>query len=143
MPRYPNLFVARTFSKVYGLAGLRLGVLTGAAEQIAYLRRFSLPFNVNSVALACLEEALDDQTFVSNHVAHVKQGRERLSQLFDELGLRYWPSQTNFVLVRVGTKVTTFVESMQRRGILVRDSSSNPGCERMCSNHRRDPEPDG
>jgi histidinol-phosphate aminotransferase len=126
--RYSNLFVARTFSKAYGLAGLRLGVLTGAAEQVGYLRRFSLPFNVNSVALACLEEALADQEFVSEHVAQVKQGRERLSRLFDDLGLRYWPSQTNFVLVRVGSKIKTFVESMQRRGILVRDSSSNSGC---------------
>jgi histidinol-phosphate aminotransferase len=129
LPRYPNLFVARTFSKAYGLAGLRLGVLTGAAEQIGYLRRFSLPFNVNSAALACLEEAIGDQAFVSNHVAHVKQGRERLSQLFAELGLRYWPSQTNFVLVRVGPKVKAFVESMRRRGILVRDSSASPGCD--------------
>jgi histidinol-phosphate aminotransferase len=129
LARCPNLFVGRTFSKVYGLAGLRLGVLTGAAEQIGYLRGFSLPFNVNSVALACIEEALHDQAFVSNHVAQVKQGRERLSQVFDELGLRQWPSQTNFVLVRVGAKAKTFVESMQRRGILVRDSSANPGCD--------------
>jgi histidinol-phosphate aminotransferase len=126
---HPNLFVARTFSKAYGLAGLRLGVLTGAAEQIGRLRRFSLPFNVNSAALACLEEALADQAFVSNHVAQVKRGRERLAQLFDELGLRFWPSRTNFVLVRVFEKVRTFVESMQRRGILVRDSSSSPGCD--------------
>ena len=129
LTRHPNLFVARTFSKAYGLAGLRLGVLIGAAEQIGYLRRFSLPFNMNSAALACLEEALGDQAFVSNHVAQVKQGRERLSQLFDDLGLRYWPSQTNFVLVRVGAKVKSFAESMQRRGILVRDSSASPGCD--------------
>jgi histidinol-phosphate aminotransferase len=88
-----------------------------------------LPFNVNSVAFACLEEALADQTFVSEHVAQVKQGRERMAQLFDELGLRIWPSQTNFVLVRVGGKVKSFVESMQRRGILVRDSSASPGCD--------------
>src|SRR6202165_4793224 len=126
--RHPNLFVARTFSKAYGLAGLRLGVLTGAAEQIDYLRRLSLPFNVNSVVLACLEEALADRSFVSEHISHVKRGRERLSQLFDELGLRFWPSQTNFVLVRVGAKAKAFVESMQRRGVLVRDSSANPGC---------------
>jgi histidinol-phosphate aminotransferase len=129
LARHPNLFVARTFSKAYGLAGLRLGVLTGAVEQIDYLRRLSLPFNVNSVALACLEEALADRAFVSEHVAQVKRGRERLAQLFDELGLRFWPSQTNFVLVRVGAKVKAFVESMQRRGVLVRDSSSNPGCD--------------
>jgi histidinol-phosphate aminotransferase len=129
LPRHPNLFVARTFSKAYGLAGLRLGALIGAAEQIGYLRRFSLPFNVNGVALACLEDALKDQAFVREHVAQVKQGRERLAQLFEELGLRFWPSQTNFVLVRLGKSAKTFVESMQRRGILVRDSSANPGGE--------------
>jgi histidinol-phosphate aminotransferase len=126
---HPNLLVARTFSKVYGLAGLRLGVLTGAADQISYMRRFCVPFNVNSVALACLEEALADQAFVRDHLAQVKQGREQLARLFGELGLRFWPSQTNFVLVRVGTPVQRFVESMQQRGILVRDSSTNPGCE--------------
>jgi histidinol-phosphate aminotransferase len=125
---HPNLFVARTFSKAYGLAGLRLGVLTGAAEQIGYLRRFCVPFNVNAVALACLEEALADQAFVRDHVAQVKLGRERLAELFSELGLRFWPSQTNFVLVRVGASAQRFVEAMQRRGILVRDSSANPGC---------------
>jgi histidinol-phosphate aminotransferase len=129
LARHPNLFVARTFSKAYGLAGLRLGVLIGAAEQIRHLRRFSLPFNVNSVALACLEEALADQAFVSNHVAQVKQGRGRLAQVFNELGLRFWPSQTNFVLVRIGAQAKAFVESVQRRGILVRDSSASPGCE--------------
>ena len=129
LARHSNLFIARTFSKAYGLAGLRLGVLIGAAEQIGYMRRLGLPFNVNSVALACLEEALADQSFVSDHVAQVKQGRERLEQLFDELGLRFWPSQTNFVLVRVDATAKPFVESMQRRGILVRDSSSNPGCD--------------
>ncbi len=129
LARHPNLFVARTFSKVYGLAGLRLGVLTGAAEQVGYLRRLGLPFNVNSAVLACLEEALADQAFVSEHLAQVKQGREQLAQLFDELGLRYWPSQTNFVLVRVGEPAKAFVEAMRRRGILVRDSSANPGCD--------------
>jgi len=126
---HPNLFVARTFSKAYGLAGLRLGVLTGATKEIGYLRRLSVPFNVNSAALACLEDALADQAFVLHHVAQVKQGREQLAQLFNELGLRFWPSHTNFVLVRVGAKVKAFVESMQRRGILVRDSSTSPGCE--------------
>ena len=129
LARHPNLFVARTFSKAYGLAGLRLGVLTGAAEQIGYLRRFGLPFNVNAAALACLEEALSDQAFVRDHVAQVKEGRERLAQLFNEVGLRFWPSQTNFVLVRVGASAKTFVESMQRRGILVRDCSASPGCD--------------
>jgi histidinol-phosphate aminotransferase len=93
------------------------------------MRRLSVPFNVNSVALACLEAALEDQAFVQEHVASVKEGRERLQQLFTELGLRFWPSQTNFVLVRVGAQTKLFVESMQRRGIVIRDASANPGCE--------------
>ena len=101
LPRYPNLFIARTFSKAYGLAGLRLGALIGAPEQIGYIRRFSAPFNVNAVALACLEEALADQAFVGEYVAQMKQGREQLARLCAELGLRTWPSSTNFVLVRV------------------------------------------
>jgi histidinol-phosphate aminotransferase len=126
---HPNLFVARTFSKAYGLAGLRLGVLVGAEEQIDYMRRLSVPFNVNSVALACVEVALGDQEFVREHVAQVKEGRDRLHQLFVELGLRCWPSETNFVLVKVGAKVKEFVDSMRLRGTLVRDCSSNPGCE--------------
>jgi histidinol-phosphate aminotransferase len=129
LAQHPNIFVARTFSKAYGLAGLRLGVITGAAEQIGYLRRHALPFNVNSAALACLEEALADQAFVREHVAQVKHGRQQLTQLCSELGLRFWPSQTNFVLVRIGAQLKPFIEAMQRRGIVVRDSSSNPGCE--------------
>jgi len=129
LARHPNLFVARTFSKAYGLAGLRLGVLTGAADQIDYLRRLSLPFNVNSVVLACLEEALADRSFVSEHVAQIKRGREQLAQLFNDLGMQFWPSQTNFVLVRVGHAAKTFVEAMKQRGILVRDFSASPCCE--------------
>jgi histidinol-phosphate aminotransferase len=128
LARYPNLFVGRTFSKAYGLAGLRLGLLLGAAEQIDYLRRYCVPFNVNSAVMACVEEALSDQKFVSDHVAQVRQGREQLAQLFDELGLRFWPSQTNFVLVRIG-EASRFVDEMRERGILVRDSSANPGCQ--------------
>jgi histidinol-phosphate aminotransferase len=129
LARHPNLFVARTFSKAYGLAGLRLGALTGAGEQIDSMRRFSLPFNVNSVALECMAEALADQAFVRDHVAQVREGRARLAQLLSELGLRFWPSQTNFVLLRIGAPAKRFVESMQRRGILVRDCSANPGCD--------------
>ncbi len=124
----PNLFVARTFSKVYGLAGLRIGVLISAAEQVDFLRRLSVPFNVNSVALACLAEALNDQEFVREHVAEIKAGRRTLENLFGELGLQFWPSRASFVLVRVG-RAHDFVASMRRRGILVRDSSAHTGCD--------------
>ena len=125
---YPNLFVARTFSKAYGLAGLRLGVLAGAPEQIECLRRFCSPFNVNAAALACLEEALADQRFVADYVAEIKVGRQRLVSWCQELGLRTWPSYTNFVLVKVGDRHREFVEAMTRQNVSIRDVSGNPGC---------------
>ena len=129
LARYPNLFVARTFSKAYGLAGLRLGVLAAAHEQIGFVRRFCSPFNVNAVALACLEEVLTDQQFVTEYVAQIKQGRERLGQLCAELGLRSWPSRANFVLVRVGASADAFVAAMAQCGVRIRDVSANAGCE--------------
>ncbi len=126
---YPNLFLARTFSKAYGLAGLRLGALVGPAEQVGYIRRFCPPFNVNAVALACLEEALADQAFVREYVAQIQQGRKQIEQLCDELGLQHWRSFASFVLVRIGTSATAFVEFMQRQGIILRDCSAAPGCQ--------------
>jgi len=129
LPNYTNLFIARTFSKVYGLAGLRLGVLTGPADQIALLRRFCPPFNVNAAALACLEAALADQAFVDDYIAQMKRSCRQIESLCAELGLRFWPSSANFVLIRIGSQVAAFVEAMHRRGIIVRNTSSNPGCE--------------
>ena len=127
--RHGNLLIARTFSKAYGMAGLRMGVLIGPAEQMEFLRRLCPPFNVNVVALACLEEALADQEFVAAHVAAIKQQRERLQKLCAELGLRCYPSQTNFVLVRIGAACQQFVDAVRQRGVLIRDMSASPGCE--------------
>jgi histidinol-phosphate aminotransferase len=129
LARHANLCIARTFSKAYGMAGLRLGVLIGAAEQIECMRRFCSPFNVNAVALSCLEEALADQESVGSYIALVKEGRERLGELCRELGLTFWPSRTNFVLIRVGPSCRALVEGMARRGVSVRDVSGNPGCK--------------
>jgi len=126
--RYPNLFVARTFSKAYGLAGLRLGVMTGAAEQVHFLRRFCPPFNVNSVVMACLEAALQDQEFVRDSIDQARSGCQQIEQLCGELGWKCWPSSANFVLVRVGASAD-FVSQMQSRGMLVRDVARNPGCD--------------
>ncbi|HTC49026.1 MAG TPA: histidinol-phosphate transaminase [Candidatus Aquilonibacter sp.] len=124
-----NLFVARTFSKAYGLAGLRIGILAGNTAQMGMVRRVASPYNVNVAALAVLLEALRDQQYVDNYVAEVKRGREQLQQELETLGLRYWSSRANFVLVRIGPTHTEFVQSLRTRGILVRDRSSDPGCE--------------
>ena len=124
-----NLFVARTFSKAYGLAGLRIGILTGDASQIAMVRRVASPYNVNAVALAVLPEALQDREYVERYVEQVVRNRERLQNELQHLEFQFWPSHANFVLVRVGEAHAAFVQSMRRRGILVRDRHSDPRCE--------------
>jgi histidinol-phosphate aminotransferase len=124
-----NIFVARTFSKAYGLAGLRIGVLAGSAGQISMVRRVASPYNVNAVALAVLPEALRDQRYVARYIVEVQQGRGILEQELRILGLRYWPSRANFVLVRIGPAYAEFIRDLRARGILVRDRNSDPGCE--------------
>lgn len=129
-PSWPaNIFVARTFSKAYGLAGLRIGILAGDAEQIAMVRRVASPYNVNAVALAVLPEALHDQQYVEDYVAEVQRGRSLLEQELRTLGLHYWPSRANFVLVRVGPAHADFIQALRVHGILVRDRNTDPGCE--------------
>jgi histidinol-phosphate aminotransferase len=125
----PNLFVARTFSKVYGLAGLRIGVLAGDAAYIQMVSKVASPYNVNGVALACLPTALADQDYVRDYVDQIRQGRGELEKELGRQGIRYWPSQANFVLASFGPLKTALIQSMRSRGILVRDRSRDYGCE--------------
>src|SRR5580658_9189139 len=120
---FRNLFVARTFSKAYGLAGLRIGLLAGDTEQMRAVRRVSSPYNVNAVALACLPEALADQTYIQQYVSEIRHSRAQLENVLRSSGIRFWPSQANFVLAQVGVTPNAsaaFVENMRSRGILVR-----------------------
>jgi histidinol-phosphate aminotransferase len=127
--KFENLFVTRTFSKAYGLAGLRAGVLAGPDALMPSVRRVSSPYSVNAVALAVLPVALADSDHVHGYVAQVKSGRERLRGELSKLGFYSWPSQANFLLVRIGAKHREFVMAMRQRGILVRDRSADAGCE--------------
>ena len=124
-----NLFVTRTFSKAYGLAGLRIGILAGSAQQMAMVRRVASPYSVNAAALAVLPAVLQDQEYVGGYVAQVRTNRERLQQELGNLGLHYWLSHANFVLVRIGEVHAEFVQALRARGILVRDRNSDAGCE--------------
>lgn len=127
-----NLFVARTFSKAYGLAGLRTGVLAGSADQMHLVRRVCSPYNVNAIALASLPEALADRDYICHYVNEVIESRTRLEQALTDTGVPFWPSRANFVLARVGATQqdsAAFVGEMRNIGILVRDRSSDPGCQ--------------
>lgn len=127
--KIPNLLVARTFSKAYGLANLRLGMIVGDAHLIGFLRKVSSPYNVNGIALAVLPEALADEAYLEWYVAEIRTGRDRLYAALEVLGVRSWPSAANFVLMDIGPKHKALVEAMRTRGILLRDRSADPGCE--------------
>ena len=125
----PNLIVARTFSKAYGLASLRLGMLAGDARLIGFLHKVSSPYNVNGVALAVLPEALADSEYIDWYAREVHGGRERIFEALRSLGVRTWPSAANFVLMDIGPRHKEFCAAMRAQGVLLRDRSSDPGCE--------------
>jgi len=124
----PNLVVARTFSKAYGLAGLRLGLLAGPVEILRWVRRVLSPYSVNSLALACLPPALEDSAYLDWYVSEVLAARAEFEAAIDRAGLRRWPSRANFILVEIGPRHAEFVRFMRAAGVLVRDRSSDPGC---------------
>lgn len=100
--QYPNLMVSRTFSKAYGLAGLRVGFAVAQPALTDLLNRVRQPFNVNSLAQAAAVAALGDKAFLQRSAQLNREGKAQLTAAFDRLGLEYVPSSGNFVLVRVG-----------------------------------------
>jgi histidinol-phosphate aminotransferase len=132
--RHPNVLVGRTFSKAYGLAGIRVGILMGQPQSLDAVRDVTLPFNINAVAIAATLAALEDLEFLPRYAAEVAQSRERLYAACRRLALPYWESAANYVLVRVGDAVPLFVEALAARRIHVRDRSKDPhtaGCIRI------------
>lgn len=127
--RVPNLVVTRTFSKAYGLAGLRLGVLVTHEAQMSWMRRMISPYSVNSLALACLPEAIKDQAYLKSYVDEVLEGRSLFATALQCLGVYFWPSEANFILLKIGARHREFVAAMRGRNVLVRDRSSDPGCD--------------
>jgi histidinol-phosphate aminotransferase len=125
----PNLIVGRTFSKAYGLANLRVGMLAGEERLIRYVRKAGSPYNVNGVALAVLPEALADQAYLNEFVTMIHEQRERIQVSLHELGVRTWPSAANFVLMDIGAKHKELVAKMREHGVLLRDRSTDPGCD--------------
>ncbi len=117
--RYPNLLVSRTFSKAYGLAGLRVGYGIAQPELTDLLNRVRQPFNVNSAAQAAAVAALADAQFLARSYALNGQGMAELTAAFGQLGLEYVPSYGNFVLVRVGAAAKVYQELL-KRGVIVR-----------------------
>jgi histidinol-phosphate aminotransferase len=128
LPAAPNVVVGRTFAKAYGLAALRIGAVVGDEAVIARLRRSLPPYSINVAAAVALEAALGDQPHLDAYRAQVRASKARVYAACDRLGLTYWPSEANFVLIRVGDRATAIVEALRQRRIFVRDRSTEPGC---------------
>jgi histidinol-phosphate aminotransferase len=120
LARYPNLVITRTFSKIYGLAGLRVGYAVSEPGIADVLNRVRQPFNVNSLALAGATAALRDAGHVTRGVELARKGREQLSEALKSLRVRTLPSIGNFVLAHVGPRAASVYEGMLRRGVIVR-----------------------
>ena len=117
--RYANLLVSRSFSKAYGLAGLRVGYGMTQPVLTDLLNRVRQPFNVNSLAQAAAIAALKDTDFLRKSFAVNRDGKEQLQQAFAQMGLTYLPSYANFVLVKVGDAARVNLELL-KRGVIVR-----------------------
>jgi histidinol-phosphate aminotransferase len=119
LKRHPNLVVTRTFSKAYGLAGLRVGYALAHPSVADVMNRVRQPFNVNSIALAAAAAALEDMEFVARSFAGNLQGMRQLREGAERLGLEFIPSYANFLTVRVG-KAQDIYKRLLRRGVIVR-----------------------
>jgi histidinol-phosphate aminotransferase len=114
------LVTLRTFSKVYGLAGLRVGYGIMPAELAGFLHRVRQPFNVNALAQAAAAAALDDRDFLRRSIRLVHDGLESLYADLDRLGLVYFKTESNFFLIDVGAPADDVFEKMLRQGVIVR-----------------------
>ena len=138
--RYPNLLVARTFSKSAGLAALRVGCLFAASGTLSAMRRACTPYPVNTAALVAAEAAARDKRFARNYTREVLQSRALLEKGLTRLGARIYPSAANFVLADFGSKSRRLVRALERKGILIRERRDFPrtGFVRVSAGTRAD-----
>jgi histidinol-phosphate aminotransferase len=125
----PNLIVGRTFSKSYGLAGLRAGAVVASPSTLEPIRRVVPPYSLNRWAAAALPAAIEDRAYRDWYCAQAAASRAMLADACARLGVQTWPSSANFVLVQVGPRASSIVRLLAERGVLVRDRSSEAGCE--------------
>ena len=121
---YPNLVVARTFSKAYGLAGLRVGFSVSHADVADLMNRVRQPFNVNSIALHAARAALEEQQHIADSVAFNQRGMNQLLEGFVEMGIESIPSRANFICFDLGRPAGPIYERLLRSGVIVRPIES-------------------
>lgn len=125
--KYPQLFIAKTFSKVAGLAALRLGAVIACAESLALVRRAMPPFPVNLAALVAAEAAVADRATMGGYVREIKRLRGWFAAGLGKLGVKTFPSSGNFILANFGPGGPALFQKLEAHGILVRDRAKDMG----------------
>jgi histidinol-phosphate aminotransferase len=125
--RYPHLFVARTFSKAEGMAGLRLGAVIGRRDSLSFVRRAMPPYPVNTAALAAGVAAIEERKTIARYVRDVKRLRVWFARELQERNVRVFPSAANFLLADFGKFGPAFFRKLARQNILVRERSQDLG----------------
>jgi histidinol-phosphate aminotransferase len=125
--QYPHLFVARTFSKAEGMAGLRLGAVIGRRDSLAYVRRAMPPYPVNLAALAAGVAAVEERKTIDRYVRDVKRLLAWFGSELERRGVRVYPSAANFLLADFGRPGQAFFKKLARHNILVRERSHDLG----------------
>ena len=129
---YPNLFVSRTFSKVYGMAAMRCGCLFSGAQNVAWMKKAQSPYSVNTMAVLAARAAIRDRAYVESYVDEVLAARAMAYEGLHKLGIKTFPSEANFILFQLGDRAIPIRDALRERGVLVRDRSYEiPGCVRV------------
>ncbi len=123
---YPNVLIGRTFSKAFGLAGMRVGVMIAPPSLLAPIRRCMPLFNLNVVAVAALRAAITDPSFRTWYLAQAGESKALVYAACERAGLRYWKSAANFVLIDGGSRARQIVDAMIAGGVFVRDRTKDP-----------------
>jgi histidinol-phosphate aminotransferase len=128
---YSNLFVSRTFSKVFGMAAMRCGCLF-SAENVRWLKKAQSPYSVNTMAVLAARAAIRDRAYIDAYVDEVLAARALAYEGLHKLGIATFPSEGNFILFRAGARAIPIRDALRERGVLVRDRSYEiPGCVRV------------
>lgn len=120
-----RVVIVHSFSKTYAMAGMRLGYGIAPPDIVKQVRHFRCPFHLNSIALAAGLAALDDREHLERTLAAVREGLRYLTSAFDRLGIRYWPTSTNFVMIKPAAPAEWVEEELLRQGIMVRPTRRN------------------
>jgi len=123
---YPNVLIGRTFSKAFGLAGMRVGVMIASPDILAPIRRCMPLFNLNVVAVAALRAAIGDPSFRTWYLAQANESKALVYAACDRAGLKYWKSAANFVLIDGGMRARAIIDGMIAKGVFVRDRTKDP-----------------